>query len=71
MVQEKSLASIHVLAGRTTALNSFQYMNTNANNNSSLRYKGLRSHMKVAHVELFRGGSRLVPRYAVTATNRN
>ena len=61
MVQEKSLASIHVLAGHTAR--SMPY--------DVLIYKGLRSHMKAAHVGLFRGGTSLVPWYAVTANNGN
>ena len=35
-------------------------------NNPSLRNKNLRASLKDAHVELFRGDARLVPRYAMT-----
>ena len=60
-----SPVSIHVLAGRTTALNAFRYMNTNA------RKQSQPSQQKPAHVELCRGDVRLVLKFSVTATNES
>ena len=57
-----SLVSIHVLAGRTTALDALRCLDAN---------KILRARNKVAHVELMRGLARPVSRYAVTVTYRN
>ena len=53
------------------AHDTFRYMDTNAQNNSSLRKKDLCARMKVAQDEFFRGPARLMPRYAVTTTYGN
>ena len=55
-----------MLAGRTARSISSDIWAPMLTNNHSLRNKNLRASLKDAHVELFRGDARLVPRYAMT-----
>ena len=49
------MVSIHVLAGRTKALDAFRCMDTNAHKQSQPLQQKAASSQKVAHVALLRG----------------
>ena len=53
--EQLSLVSIHVLAGRTTALHAYDVWTPMITADSSFHYKSLRARNKLAHVELLRG----------------
>ena len=61
---------VHVLAGRTTALDVSGHQ-CSLTSNPSLRNKRLRARNKFAHVELLQGNVRPVAKYAVTVTTKN